>query len=37
LASGTHTVTITWTGTKNPSATNTYVGVDGFDVVGTLN
>jgi hypothetical protein len=37
LASGTHTVKIIWTGTKNPSATNTYIGVDAFDVVGTLN
>jgi hypothetical protein len=37
LASGTHTVKITWTGTKNPSATNTYIGVDAFDVVGALN
>jgi hypothetical protein len=37
LASGTHTVRIEWTGTKNASATNTYVGIDAFDVVGTLS
>jgi putative cell wall-binding protein len=37
LASGTHTVRIEGTGTKNASATNTYVGIDAFDVVGTLS
>jgi SpoIID/LytB domain protein len=36
LTSGTHTVRIEWTGTKNASATNTYIGMDAFDVAGTL-
>ena len=34
--SGTHTLTIAYTGLKNPSATGTYIGVDAFDIVGTL-
>ncbi len=36
LESGTHTVKIEWTGTKNSSATDTNVSVDAFDVEGTL-
>ncbi len=36
LESGRHTVTITWTGTKNPAATDTNISVDAFDVVGSL-
>jgi N-acetylmuramoyl-L-alanine amidase len=36
LADGPHTLTIAWTGTKNTSATNTLVGVDAFDVLGSL-
>ena len=36
LPSGPHTVRIEWTGTKNPSATNSYVTLDAVDVVGTL-
>ena len=36
LASGTHTVTIKWKGTKNSSATDTNIGVDAFDVLGSV-
>ena len=36
LSAGYHTVRIDWTGTKNGAATNTTVGVDAFDVTGTL-
>jgi IPT/TIG domain len=36
LDSGAHTVKIEWTGTKNASATDTNIGVDAFDVLGTL-
>jgi hypothetical protein len=36
LAAGFHTVKIEWTGTKNGAATNTNVGVDAFDVAGSL-
>lgn len=36
LSNGTHTATITWTGRKNPSSSGTNVGVDAFDVVGSL-
>ncbi len=36
LENGAHTMTITWTGTKHPSATSTRVGVDAIDVLGTL-
>lgn len=36
LASGSHTVTIEWTGTKNRSATDTYVDVDAVEIVGTI-
>lgn len=35
LTSGSHTVTISWTGAKSSSATNTYINADSFDVVGT--
>jgi uncharacterized protein (DUF3820 family) len=34
---GAHTLVITCTGTKRAAATNTYIGVDAFDVWGTLN
>jgi len=34
LPSTAHTVRIEWTGTKNASASNTYVGIDAADVVG---
>jgi hypothetical protein len=34
--SGTHTLTISWTGAKNPVSANTYIGVDAFEVLGTL-
>jgi hypothetical protein len=37
LASGTHTVRIEWTGTKNSAATDTNVSVDAFEVAGTLS
>jgi beta propeller repeat protein len=37
LESGTHTVKIEWTGTKNGSATDTNVSVDAFDIQGTLS
>jgi IPT/TIG domain len=36
LDSGAHTVKIAWTGTKNASATDTNIGVDAFDILGTL-
>jgi len=36
LASGTHTVKIEWTGLKNSAASNTYINLDAFDVLGTL-
>ena len=36
LASGTHTVKISWTGAKNASATATNIGLDAFDVIGTV-
>jgi hypothetical protein len=36
LASGTHTVTIKWTGVKSSSATDTNIGLDAFDVLGTV-
>lgn len=34
LAPGVHTIKITWTGTKNPASSGTYVGVDRVDLVG---
>jgi putative cell wall-binding protein len=36
LASGSHTVKIEWTGTKNASASNTNIGLDGLDLIGNL-
>jgi len=36
LANGAHTVTIAWTGQKNPAAVYTYVDVDALDMVGAL-
>jgi hypothetical protein len=36
LTPGYHTVRIAWTGDKSPAATNTNIGVDAFDVSGTL-
>ena len=31
-----HTLTIEWTGTKNPASGGTYIGLDAVDVAGTL-
>jgi N-acetylmuramoyl-L-alanine amidase len=36
LDDGSHTVTITWTGAKNASATDTNIGVDAFEIFGQL-
>jgi cell wall-associated NlpC family hydrolase/putative cell wall-binding protein len=36
LDDGTHTVTISWTGDKNASSQDANIGVDAFDVVGTV-
>jgi hypothetical protein len=36
LTSGAHTMTITYTATKNGSATDTYINADAFQVVGTF-
>ena len=36
LADSAHTVKIAWTGAKNAAATAAYIGVDAFDVEGTL-
>lgn len=36
LASGAHTLTIEWTGTKNASATGKNIAVDAFQIVGTI-
>ena len=36
LDAGLHTVDIQWTGTRNAAATGTNIGVDAFDVTGTL-
>ncbi len=36
LPAGTHTVTISWTGDKNAGATETNVGMDAFDLLGSL-
>ena len=36
LPLGPHTVTVEWTGTKNGAASNYNVGVDAFDVLGTV-
>jgi SpoIID/LytB domain protein len=37
LPSGTHTVTIAWSGIKSSAASSYNIGVDTFDVIGTLN
>jgi C1A family cysteine protease len=37
LASGPHTLVVEWTGDKNASATGTNIGVDAFDIIGTLD
>jgi hypothetical protein len=37
LPAGDHTVTISWTGERNPSATATNVSVDGFRILGTIS
>jgi SpoIID/LytB domain protein len=37
LASGPHTVTIEWTGTKNGASSNYQLGVDAFDILGTVD
>jgi uncharacterized protein YkwD len=37
LAAGAHTVKIEWTGTRSPGATASNIGVDAFDVIGTLS
>ena len=36
LSAGTHTVRIYWTGNKNAAATATNIGVDAFDIVGSV-
>jgi hypothetical protein len=36
LTTGAHTLTITYTATKNGSATDTYINADAFQVVGTF-
>jgi SpoIID/LytB domain protein len=36
LAPGTHTLTIEWTGTKNSISGGTTIGIDAFDVLGSL-
>ena len=36
LAPGTHTVKIEWTGTRNAAATNTNIGLDAVEVIGSL-
>jgi SpoIID/LytB domain protein len=36
LPAGDHTLTISWTGTKNSSATDYNIGVDGFRILGTI-
>ena len=36
LGSGSHTVTIEWTGNKNAAATDTNINIDYLDVTGTL-
>jgi SpoIID/LytB domain protein len=36
LAAGDHTVTISWTGTKNSSATDYNICVDAFSILGTI-
>ena len=36
LDSGEHTVTIEWTGDKNASSTASNIGLDAFDIIGTV-
>jgi hypothetical protein len=36
LASGTHSLTIAWTGTTHPAAGAANVGLDAFDIIGTV-
>jgi hypothetical protein len=36
LPNGSHTVTIAWTGQKNPASIATYVDLDALDVMGAL-
>ncbi len=36
LASGAHTVTVFWSGTKNASATGTNIGIDAVEIAGSL-
>ena len=36
LTDGVHTLQIEWTGTKNASSSNVYVGIDAFDVTGDV-
>jgi cell wall-associated NlpC family hydrolase/N-acetylmuramoyl-L-alanine amidase len=36
LSVGEHTVTIEWTGEKNASAIASYVGIDAYDLIGSL-
>jgi hypothetical protein len=37
LASGDHTVTVEWTGTKNAASTKTNISIDAIDILGSLN
>ncbi len=37
LPNAPHTIIIEWTGTQNAASTGTYMSVDAFDVVGTVN
>jgi hypothetical protein len=36
LADTSHTLTIQWSGAKNPAASGTTIDVDAFDIMGTL-
>jgi hypothetical protein len=36
IASGNHTVTISWTGQRRVGASGTYINIDAVDVIGTL-
>jgi hypothetical protein len=36
LPDSAHTLTIAYTGSKNPAAAGAYIGVDAFDVTGGL-
>ena len=37
LPDGEHTLLIEWAGSKHPSASNYYISLDAFDVMGTLS